>query len=95
MLHREQFPVNINTAPRGMLLRIPGIGGKSVNKILSARRFQKLTLENLKKMGFALNRAKYFVEFENHNIFTKHIEEQNFRKNYTFWDEIKISESFF
>ena len=78
--NREQFPVNINTASRGMLLRIPGIGGKSVNKILSARRFQKLTLENLKKMGVALNRAKYFVEFENHNIFTKHIEEQNFRK---------------
>jgi len=78
--NREQFPVNINTATKEMLLRIPGIGGKSINKILSARRFQKLTIENLKKMGVALNRAKYFVEFENHNIFTRHIEEQNFRK---------------
>lgn len=78
--HREQFPVNVNTATKGMLMRIPGIGGKSVNKIISARRFQKLTLENLKKMGVALNRAKYFVEFDTHNIFNKYIEEQDFKK---------------
>ncbi|MFC6267534.1 putative DNA modification/repair radical SAM protein [Frigoriflavimonas asaccharolytica] len=78
--HREQFPINVNTASKGMLMRIPGIGGKSVNKIINARRFQKLTLENLKKMGVALNRAKYFVEFDNPNIFNKYIEEQNFKK---------------
>ena len=78
--NREQFPVNINTAAKGMLLRIPGIGGRSVNKILSARRFQKLNLDNLKKMGVALNRAKYFVEFDSQNIFNKYIDEQNFKK---------------
>ncbi|SFH83478.1 putative DNA modification/repair radical SAM protein [Halpernia frigidisoli] len=78
--HREQFPVNVNTATKQMLLRIPGIGGKSVNKIISARRFQKLNLDNLKKMGVALNRAKYFVEFDTHNIFNKYIEQQDFKK---------------
>lgn len=78
--HREQFPVNINTASKEMILRIPGIGTKSTGKILMARRFQKLDLENLKKMGVAINRAKYFVEFEHTNIFNKFIDEQNFRK---------------
>lgn len=78
--NREQFPVNVNTATKQMLLRIPGIGGKSVNKILSARRFQKLNLDHLKKMGVATNRAKYFVEFDSQNIFNKYIDEKNFRQ---------------
>lgn len=78
--NREKFPVNINTAPREMILRIPGVGTRSVNKILMARRFQKLNLEHLKKMGVATNRAKYFIEFEAQNIFNKYIDEQHFRK---------------
>ncbi len=78
--NREKFPVNINTAPKEMILRIPGIGTKSTGKILMARRFQKLNIEHLKKMGVAVNRAKYFVEFESTNIFNRFIDEQNFRK---------------
>ncbi len=78
--NREKFPVNINTAPREMILRIPGVGTRSVTKILMARRFQKLNLEHLKKMGVATNRAKYFIEFEAQNIFNKYIDEQHFRK---------------
>ena len=78
--NREKFPVNINTAPKEMILRIPGIGTKSTGKILMARRFQNLNLEHLKKMGVAVNRAKYFVEFESTNIFNRFIDEQNFRK---------------
>ena len=77
--HREQFPVNINMASKEMILRIPGIGAKSTGKILMARRFQKLTLDHLKKMGVSINRAKYFVAFENNNIFNKFIDEKNFR----------------
>lgn len=78
--NRENFPVNINTAPKEMILRVPGIGTKSTGKILMARKFQKLTLEHLQKMGVAVNRAKYFVEFESENIFNRLIDEQNLRK---------------
>ncbi|HOB24671.1 MAG TPA: putative DNA modification/repair radical SAM protein [Kaistella sp.] len=78
--NREKFPVNINTAPKEMILRVPGIGTKSTGKILMARRFQKLNLEHLQKMGVAVNRAKYFVEFESENIFNRLIDEQNLRK---------------
>ena len=78
--NKEKFPVNINTASKEMLLRIPGVGVTSVNKILMARKFQKLNLEHLKKMGVATNRAKYFIEFESQNIFNRLIDEQNFRQ---------------
>lgn len=78
--NREQFPVNINSATQEMILRVPGIGRKSMFKILAARKFQKLNLEHLQKMGVATNRAKYFVEFEAQNIFNKYIDDFNFRK---------------
>lgn len=77
--NREKFPVNINVAPKEMLLRIPGVGVKSVSKIIQARRFQKLNLEHLKKIGVAINRAKYFIEFDSPNIFNRHIDENHLR----------------
>lgn len=78
--NREKFPVNINTASKEMILRVPGIGTISANKIVMARRFQKLNLDHLKKMGVAVNRAKYFVEFNSQNVFNQFIDEKNFRQ---------------
>lgn len=57
----NMFPVNINTADRQTLARIPGIGMRSVDKIVKARRFRNLNWEHLKKIGVALNRTKYFI----------------------------------
>lgn len=57
----NHFPVDINKADKVLLARIPGIGMKSVNKILNGRKFRKLNWEHLKKMGVALNRAKFFI----------------------------------
>ena len=57
----NHFPVNINTADKRVLARIPGIGMRSVGKILKGRKFRKLNWEHLKKMGVALNRAKFFI----------------------------------
>ncbi|MBC8584131.1 putative DNA modification/repair radical SAM protein [Youxingia wuxianensis] len=59
--HLELFPVEINTAPREMLLRIPGIGVASVKKILTARRTGTITFEGLRKIGAVLKRAQYFI----------------------------------
>ena len=56
-----QFPVDVNRADREMLLRVPGLGVKSANKILPARKFRKLNWDHLTKIGVALNRAKYFL----------------------------------
>jgi len=57
----NHFPVNINKTDTQMLARIPGIGMESVYKIMSARKFRNLSWVHLKKMGVALNRAKYFI----------------------------------
>ncbi len=55
------FPLEVNTAPYEMLLRIPGIGVKGANVIDSARRFTTLDFEDLKKMKIVLKRAQYFI----------------------------------
>ena len=55
------FPVEINRAPLEMLLRVPGIGAKNAHKILQARKYTKLTFEDLLKMRIALKRAKHFI----------------------------------
>lgn len=55
------FPVEINKCSYQMLLRIPGVGIKSANRIWQARKCSSLTFEGLKKMGIVLKRAKYFI----------------------------------
>lgn len=55
------FPVEINKVPYGTLLRVPGIGVRSAQKITSARRIAPLTYEDLKKLGVVLKRAQYFI----------------------------------
>ena len=55
------FPVEINTAPLEMLLRVPGIGAKSAYRITEARRFSALDFDNLAKMHIVLKRAKHFI----------------------------------
>jgi putative DNA modification/repair radical SAM protein len=57
----QHFPVDINRAEKETLLRIPGVGLKSVSKILNARKYRKLNYDHLKAIGVALNRAKYFI----------------------------------
>jgi putative DNA modification/repair radical SAM protein len=55
------FPVDINIAAYKMILRIPGIGVESAKKIIQARKFGKLRIDQLKKIGVAYNRAKHFI----------------------------------
>jgi len=57
----DQFPIDVNKAEKRMLARIPGVGMKSVGKILSARRYRKLNWEHLKAIGISMNRSKYFI----------------------------------
>ena len=55
------FPVDINKAEYAMILRVPGIGPKSAQLIVTSRKYQRLTSDNLKKMGVVMKRAKYFI----------------------------------
>ena len=59
--HLEEFPVEINRASYQTLLRVPGIGVKSAQRIVKARRLGSLDFPDLKRIGVVLKRALYFI----------------------------------
>ncbi len=59
--HPELFPVEVNRAPYQTLLRVPGIGVRSAQRIMKARRAGSLDFAGLKKLGAVLKRAQYFI----------------------------------
>lgn len=58
----DLFPVDINRAPYELILRVPGIGVKTAQMIVQSRRYGKVRYEDIKKMGAAMNRAKFFIK---------------------------------
>jgi putative DNA modification/repair radical SAM protein len=61
LANREHFPVDVNRAARQQLLRVPGLGVRTVKHILAARRRRRLRFADLQVMGASLRRARYFV----------------------------------
>jgi putative DNA modification/repair radical SAM protein len=59
--HPQFFPVDLNRAELGILLRVPGIGPTSARRIVSSRRFASVRFEDLAKLGVVLRRARYFI----------------------------------
>ena len=57
----DRFPVEVNTAPYEMLLRVPGIGVRGAQSIVRARKTATLRESELKKLGIAYKRARYFI----------------------------------
>jgi putative DNA modification/repair radical SAM protein len=61
LAHRGLFPMDVNRAPREMLLRVPGFGTKTVARILSTRPHRALRYEDLARMGAAMKKARAFI----------------------------------
>lgn len=59
--HRDIFPLDINRADKALLLRVPGLGPKSVQKIIRARRHGHLTLEDLARLTRSVKKLRPFV----------------------------------
>lgn len=71
--HLEYFPKEINTASFNELIRIPGIGITSAQKIVSSRKYFTIDFTDLKNMGISIKKAKYFITCNNKffdNLFT-------------------------
>ena len=64
--HREQFPVNLNSAPKEMLLRVPGLGVRTVGKLLAMRAHRRLRYADLVKLRVAMKKVAPFVETIDH-----------------------------
>ena len=79
--HLEQFPVEINTADYHTLLRVPGIGVKSAQRIVGARKYGNLTFEDLQKMRVVLKRALYFITCSGKMMYRTRLEENYILRN--------------
>ena len=79
--HLEFFPVEINRADYQVLLRVPGIGVKSAQRIVKARRNGNLRFEDLKRIGVVLKRALYFITCSGHMMYKTKIEEDYITRN--------------
>jgi putative DNA modification/repair radical SAM protein len=58
---RETFPVDVNRAPREMLLRVPGLGTKAVDRILASRRWRTLRLDDVARLTRSIVKVRPFV----------------------------------
>lgn len=65
--HREVFPIDLNRAPREMLLRIPGLGTKTVKQVLQIRRWQKVRLRDLIMLRASVKKALPFIICADHH----------------------------
>jgi putative DNA modification/repair radical SAM protein len=61
LANRDRFPVDVQRAPREMLLRVPGLGVKTVDRILATRAHRRLRHDDLKRMGAMLKKARPFI----------------------------------
>ncbi|QOV90466.1 putative DNA modification/repair radical SAM protein [Humisphaera borealis] len=65
--NRDRFPVDLNKAPRELLLRIPGLGVRNVDRIIQIRRHQSIRLDDLAKLRAPMRRIRAFVITADHN----------------------------
>ena len=61
LAHREQFPVDLNRAPKEMLLRVPGLGTTSVKRLLQARRGRVLRIDDVARLKVPLAKLLPFI----------------------------------
>jgi putative DNA modification/repair radical SAM protein len=65
--NRDRFPVDVNIADREMLLRVPGLGKRAVDKIIIARRHTKLRLDDIGQLTAGLRRIRPFLITADHS----------------------------
>lgn len=61
---RQHFPVDVNRAPRELLLRVPGLGVKAVNGILASRRWRRLRLDDVARLTVSVAKLRPFIVTE-------------------------------
>jgi putative DNA modification/repair radical SAM protein len=66
LAHPEAFPVDVNRAPRESLLRVPGLGTRSVMRLLAARRHRRLRRDDLTRLGAPTAKLLAFVVTADH-----------------------------
>ena len=65
--NRHRFPVDVNAAEREMLLRVPGLGTRAIDRILAARRHTRLRLDDVRRLSGSVKRARAFIVTDDHS----------------------------
>lgn len=77
--NRQRFPIDLNRAPREMLLRVPGLGVRNVNKIIETRRFHRMVVEDLRKLNVSLRKASPWITADGANTAARFIDSKRLR----------------
>jgi predicted DNA-binding helix-hairpin-helix protein len=64
--HPEKFPVDLHTAPRETLLRVPGLGVRNVDRLIAVRRWHRVTLADLTRLRVPLKKVLPFIVTADH-----------------------------
>lgn len=83
LAHREFFPVDVNRAPREALLRVPGLGRQTVDKLLQARRHRALRNADLTRLRVAKRAAPFLVTVDDVSRAARLLDSQALRKQLT------------
>ena len=81
--NRHVFPVNVNRAPKEMLLRVPGIGTLGAGRIIQSRRFRALRLMDLQKCGVSIKKVSPFVETSDRRRQDRQLDTETLRDYFT------------
>ena len=65
--HRALFPVDLNSAPKEMLLRVPGLGVKTVDKLLASRRHRRIRMDDLSRLRLPVAKLMPFIVTADHH----------------------------
>ena len=58
---RETFPIDVNRAPKEMLLRVPGLGTKAVKRIIQSRRWRSIRLDDVARLTSSIAKVRPFI----------------------------------
>ena len=65
--NRQDFPVNLQTASREILLRVPGLGVRNADRIIKIRRFTHIRLTDLTRLRVSLSKVQPFIITADHH----------------------------
>jgi putative DNA modification/repair radical SAM protein len=65
--HPERFPVDLNLAPKELLLRVPGLGVRNVKRVLMARRHVRLRVADVARLRAPMSKLLPFVQLADHH----------------------------
>lgn len=80
--NRHIFPIDLNKADKMLLLRVPGLGARTVQKILAIRRYTKLSWFDLTKMRLPLQKLKPFITVSDYSPSIHLLDSNNFEQQF-------------